>query len=137
MAFKSLNTIDAPEFYNILMNESKELTIEDVSDIKYNEDDGSKYIFIYYLMRGYFDSIRVSYNLNIKTDESGNEIIKVPEDSKLYPIVSYASGLNDSSIGCSIEDLKGMIGDKFFASAKRGKIGNKSYYKIIPKKRGN
>ena len=130
MAFKKVDEMDDDDFLMDLRKNPKVLKIIDIKDLRESDSgDGSGYFYATFENSETFQSFDMGFN--VKMNDDG--LLYVGSKSKLYPILSYASGIDDGAIECDFEDIKdSLIGLSFKAKTKREKFGNKKYFIIIP-----
>ncbi len=58
--------------------------------------------------------------------------IIAPEGSKLYPLLSFVSGIEDGEIHCYKEDIDAALNGKIFRMKAKKQKGKTTWYKIIP-----
>jgi len=131
MAFKKVDEIDEDDFLMAMRESSKLLKIIDVKELRKSESGDGGYFYVSFENPESFQSFDMGFN--VKMNENGD--LFVGSKSKLYPILSYASGIDDGGIECEFADIKNALeGLTFKAKTKREKFGNKKYFIIIPVK---
>ena len=130
MAFKRIEEMDEDDFLMGLKNNPKELRIIDVGDLRESDsENGGYYFYVTFENPENFQTFDMGYN--VKMTEDGG--LFIGSKSKLYPLASFVSGIDDGGIWCDFEDIKeGLEGLSFMASTRREKFGNKKYFIIIP-----
>ena len=128
MAFKKVEEIDEDEFLMSMRKTPKTLKIIDVKDLRPSESGDGGYFYASFENPESFQSFDMGFN--VKMNDDG--LLFVGSKSKLYPILSYASGI-DGGIECEFEDIRGALeGLTFKAKTRRDKFGNKKYFIIYP-----
>ena len=129
MAFKRVEEMDEDDFLMSMRNESKLLKIIDVKELRESESGDGGYFYVSFENSETFQTFDMGFN--VKMNDDG--FLYVGSKSKLYPILSYASGIDDGGIECEFADIKSsMEGLSFRAKTKREKFGNKKYFIIYP-----
>jgi len=132
MSFEAVssNGIDRDEFFIELLNNPEGLKIKRIDDLKSsNNGKANEYFFyIHFLILSTSQVVKIGFNVKLNEDET----IYVGEGAKLYPLLSFASGIKGEAIRCRKEDIDGLLGLEFNAKSVRRKFGNKSYYVLIP-----
>jgi hypothetical protein len=131
----SSNGIDKDEFFIDLLNNPKALTIKRIDDLKPSNNGKPSEHFFYIHFEIIKTSEIVKIGFNVKLNEDGT--IYIGEGAKLYPLLSFASGIKGEAIRCNKDDIDGLIGLEFNAKSVRRKFGNKSYYVLIPTSKGD
>ena len=135
MAFKRVEEIDEDDFLMSLRTNPKELRIIEVKDLKMSDsEDGGAYFYTSFENPETFQTFDMGFNVKINDDDS----LYVGSKAKLYPILSYATGINEGIVCDDFEDIRNALeGLKFKASSRREKFGNKKYFIIFPVLEGN
>ena len=130
MVFESIPTLDDDDFFKLLIESPQDVGIVGVSDfIKSDEITNGYYFYITYVLCKTGQEKKISYNF--KENKEGSVIIG--EGAKLYPILSYISGIKHGDIRCMKEDIsEGLKGDITFKASASKQKGKKSWWKIIP-----
>jgi len=129
MAFNRIEEIDEDDFLMDLRNNPKTVKIVNVGDLRPSENDDGGYFYVTLEHPETFQSFDIGYNVKMNDDDS----LYVGSKSKLYPLLSYVSGIDDAGIRCNFSDIKESLeGLKFKASTRREKFGNKKYFIIFP-----
>ena len=128
MAFKRVEEIDEEDFLMVMRKTPKTLKIIDVKELRMSESGEGGYFYVSFENPESFQSFDMGFN--VKMNENGD--LFVGSKSKLHPILSYASGI-DEGIECEFEDIKEALeGLTFKAKTRRDKFGNKKYFVIYP-----
>ena len=128
MAFKRVDTPDEDDFYKALMKQAQNLTILDVGNLYMSDDkENQAYFYVTYMLCNTTQEQKVSYNVKYLNGE-----IIAPEGSKLFPILSFVSGIEDGEIHCTKEDIDSALKDLTFKAKARRQKGKQVWYKIIP-----
>lgn len=128
MAFKKVEEIDEDDFLMSMRKIPKELKIIEVKELRASESGDGGYFYASFENPESFQTFDMGFN--VKMNDDG--LLFVGSKSKLYPILSYASGI-DGGIECEFEDIKGALeGLSFKAKTRRDKFGNKKYFIIYP-----
>lgn len=129
MAFKRVDEIDEDDFLMSMRQNPKTLKIIDVKELRESESGDGGYFYVSFENPESFQSFDMGFNVKMKD----NGALYVGSKSKLYPILSYASGIDDGGIECEFEDIKNALeGLTFRAKTRRDKFGNKKYFIIYP-----
>ena len=137
MSFEAVssNGLDKDEFFIELLNNIKRLKIHQIDDLKPSKNGKDNEFFFYVHFKVLDSSQVVKIGFNVKVNEDNT--IYVGEGAKLYPILSFASGIKGEAIRCRKEDIDTLKGLEFNAKSVRRKFGNKAYYVIIPFSEGD
>ena len=137
MSFEAVssNGLDKDEFFIELLNNNKRLKIHQIDDLKPSKNGKDNEFFFYVHFKVLDSSQVVKIGFNVKVNEDNT--IYVGEGAKLYPILSFASGIKGEAIRCRKEDIDTLKGLEFNAKSVRRKFGNKAYYVIIPVSEGD
>lgn len=128
MAFKEVDEMDEEDFLLEMRHDAKTLKIIDVKELRASESGDGGYFYASFENPESFQSFDMGFN--VKMNDDG--LLFVGSKSKLYPILSYASGI-DGGIECEFEDIKNALeGLTFKAKTRRDKFGNKKYFIIYP-----
>ena len=129
MAFKRVDEIDEDDFLMSMRNDAKTLKIIDVKELRESESGDGGYFYVSFENPESFQSFDMGFN--VKMNDDG--FLYVGSKSKLYPILSHASGINDGGIECEFADIQNALeGLTFKAKTRREKFGNKKYFIIYP-----
>ena len=130
MAFKKVEEIDEDDFLMVMRNSPKTLKIIEVKDLKFSDNgDGGAYFYTSFENPETFQTFDMGFNVRINEDDS----LYVGSKSKLYPILSYATGIDGGIICDDFEDIRDSLeGLSFKAKTKREKFGSKKYFIIYP-----
>ena len=110
MAFTRKETPDESDFYTSLVNNPQNVSILDVGKLYDVEDnDTQKYFYIKYMLCNTTQEQSVAYNVKYIEGE-----IVAPEGSKLFPLLSFVSGIEDGEIHCTKEDIDNALKNKTF-----------------------
>ena len=128
MSFTRHETPDEDDFYKTLMRNPQNVDIVDVGKLYDVEDNPTqKYFYIKYKLCSTAQEQSAAYNVKYV-----NGTIIAPEGSKLFPLVSFVSGIEDGEIHCTKEDIDDALKDKTFKMKARKQKGKTVWYKIIP-----
>lgn len=133
MSFKKVEEMDEDDFLMSMRETPKPLKIIKVKDLKQSDsDDEGAYFYATFENSENFLTFDMSFNLKVNADKT----LFVGSNSKLHPILSYVTGI-DEGISCDdFEDIRESLeGLSFEAKTKREKYGNKKYFVIIPNQR--
>ena len=128
MSFTRHETPDEDDFYNTLLITPQDVDIVDVGQLYDVEDKPTqKYFYVKYRLCRTGQEQSVAYNVRYIDGE-----IIAPEGSKLFPLLSFVSGIEDGEIHCTKEDIDdALTGQTFKMKAKKQK-GKTRWFKIIP-----
>ena len=130
MSFTRHETPDEDDFYNSLVKNPQPVSILDVGKLYDVEDkETQKYFYIKYMLCNTTQEQSVAYNVKYVDGE-----IVAPEGSKLFPLVSFVSGIEDGEIHCTKQDIDHALQDKTFLMKAKKQKGKTKWYKIIPLK---
>ncbi len=130
MAFKRVKELDEDDLLMSMRKTPQVLRIIEVKDLR--ESDSEKGGYFFYTSFENPETFQTfDMGFNIKMNDSGS--LFVGSKSKLHPILSYASGI-DEGIECEdFEDIRQSLeGLTFKAKTRREKFGNKKYFIIYP-----
>ena len=127
MAFTRHETPDEDDFYNSLMKTPQPVTVLNVSKLYDGDEDTQKYFYVRYMLCNTTQEQSVAYNVKYIDGE-----IVAPEGSKLFPLLSFASGIEDGEIHCLKEDIDNAFEGKTFIMKAKKQKGKTKWYKIIP-----
>lgn len=130
MSFESIPSLDDDEFFKILMREPQEVSIVDVGDfIPSDEIKNGFYFYVTYLLKSTSQEKKISYNFKVNNDGK----VVIGEGAKLYPLLSYISGIKHGDIRCTKKDIaEGLSEDISFKATSSRQKGKKTWWKIIP-----
>ena len=133
MAFERVATLDEDDFYKSLMKQAQNVSIIDVGNLYMSEDkENQAYFYIKYMLCNTTQEQSVAYNVKFVDGK-----IIAPEGSKLYPLLSYVSGIEDGEIHCTKQDIDESLKDLTFRAKAKKQKGKQTWYKIIPVERAN
>ena len=133
MAFKRVETPDEDDFYQSLMKEAQNVSILNVGKLYESDDkENQAYFYIKFMLCNTTQEQSVAYNVRYVNDE-----IIVPEGSKLFPLLSFVSGIEDGEIHCTKEDIDDSLKDLTFRGKAKKQKGKQVWYKIIPLERAS
>ena len=98
-----------------------------------NGKDNEFFFYVHFKVLDSSQVVKIGFNVKVNEDNT----IYVGEGAKLYPILSFASGIKGEAIRCRKEDIDTLKGLEFNAKSVRRKFGNKAYYVIIPFSEGD
>ena len=128
MAFERVETLDEDDFYKSLMKQAQNVSILDVGNLYMSDDkENQAYFYIRYLHCNTSQEQSVAYNVKFIDGK-----IIAPEGSKLYPLLSFVSGIEDGEIHCTKEDIDDAFKDLTFKAKAKKQKGKQTWYKIIP-----
>lgn len=130
MAFKKVQELDEDDFLMSMRETSKVLKIIEVKDLKESDSENGGYFFYTTFENPEtFQTFDIGYNVKMNDDGS----LFVGSNSKLHPVLSYASGIDEGIQTDDFEDIREALeGLTFKARTKREKFGNKKYFIIVP-----
>lgn len=132
MAFERVLTLDEDDFYNSLIKTPQNVKIANVGQLYESDDvENGFYFYIDFILCNTSQEQSVAFN--VKMDHE-NKIV-IPEGSKLYPLVSFVSGIGNDDIKCYKQDIDSALQDLTFKGKAQKQKGNKTWYKIIPLER--
>ena len=133
MAFERHETLDEDDFYKSLMKQAQNVSILDVGDLYMSDDkENQAYFYVKYLQCNTTQEQSVAYNVKFHDGK-----IIAPEGSKLWPILSFVSGIEDGEIHCTKQDIDDALKDLTFKAKAKKQKGKQTWYKIIPIERAN
>lgn len=128
MAFKRFDVPDEDDFYKSLMKEAQNVSILDVGKLYMSDDkENQAYFYIKFMLCNTTQEQSVAYNVRFIDDT-----IIAPEGSKLFPLLSFVSGIEDGEIHCTKEDIDDALKDLTFKAKVKRQKGKQTWYKIIP-----
>ena len=128
MAFKRFETPDEDDFYKSLVKHAQNVSILDVGKLYESDDkENQAYFYIKYMLCNTTQEQSVAYNVKYVNGE-----IIVPEGAKLYPLLSFVSGIEDGEIHCLKDDIDDALNDLTFKAKAVKQNGKVTWYKIIP-----
>lgn len=130
MSFKRVEEIDEEDILMNLRDNPETIRITNVGELRESDnEEGSGYFYVTCENPRNFQSFDIGYNVKINRDGS----IYVGSNSKLFPLLSYVSGIDDSGIRCDFDDITDSLMNLCFkARTERKRFGNKKYFIIIP-----
>ncbi len=130
MSFSKIEEMDEDEFLMRIKENPQVIKIVNVGELrKSDEEDGGHYFYTTFENPDNFQTFDIGYN--VKMNDDGG--LYIGSKSKLYPLLSYVSGIDDGGIRCDYSDIKDNLeGLEFKASSKKEKFGNKKYFIIVP-----
>lgn len=130
MAFESIPTLDEDEFFKILMEKPQEISIVEVGDFLKSDDvKNGYYFYITYMLNSTSQEKKISYNFKVNYDGK----VVIGEGAKLYPLLSYISGIKHGDIRCTKDDISNALNeDLTFKATSSKQKGKKTWWKIIP-----
>lgn len=131
MAFERVETLDEDDFYKSLMKQAQNVSILDVGNLYESDDkENQAYFYIKFMLCNTTQEQSVAYNVKFHDGK-----IIAPEGSKLWPILSFVSGIEDGEIHCTKQDIDDALKDLTFRAKARKQKGKQTWYKIIPLER--
>lgn len=127
MSFKGRNAPDDDDFYISLANNPQPVAILDVGDLYDGEKEAQKYFYIKYMLCNTTQEQSVAYSVKYI-----DGTLIATEGSKIYPLVSFVSGLDDDEILFTKEDIDEALKDKTFRMRAKKQKGKTAWYKLIP-----
>jgi len=128
MAFERVETPDEDDFYKSLVKQAQNITILDVGNLYKSDDkENQAYFYIKFMLCNTTQEQSVAYNVRYIDGK-----IIAPEGSKLFPLLSFVSGIEDGEIHCTKEDIDNALKDLTFKAKARKQKGKQTWYKIIP-----
>ena len=128
MAFERFDIPDEDDFYNTLINTPQEVSIVDVGKLYESDDkENQAYFYMRYKLLKTGQEQSVAYNVKYI-----NHKIIVPEGAKLFPLVSFVSGIEDGEIHCFKHDIDESLNGLTFKARVKKQKGKQTWYKIIP-----
>ena len=127
MSFKGRNAPDNDDFYTSLANNPQPVAILDVGDLYEGEKEAQKYFYIKYMLCNTTQEQSVAYSVKYV-----DGTLIATEGSKIYPLVSFVSGLDDDEILFTKEDIDEALKDKTFRMRAKKQKGKTAWYKLIP-----
>ena len=128
MVFERFDTPDEDDFYKSLMKVPQNVSIIDVGQL-YESDDKENQAYFYIKFRLVNNGQEQSVAYNVKYI---NHKIIVPEGSKLFPLLSFVSGIEDGEIHCFKDDIDDALNNLTFKGKAKKQKGKQVGYKIIP-----
>lgn len=133
MAFERHETLDEDDFYKSLMKQAQNVSILDVGDLYMSDDkENQAYFYIKFMLCNTTQEQSVAYNVKFLDGK-----IIAPEGSKLWPILSFVSGIEDGEIHCTKQDIDDALKDLTFRAKARKQKGKQTWYKIMPIERAS
>lgn len=130
MAFESIPSLDDDEFYKILMRNPQQVSIVEVGDFIESDDvKNGFYFYVTFMLNATSQEKKISYNFKVNNDGK----VVIGEGAKLYPLLSYVSGIKHGDIRCTKDDIaNAFIDDLTFKATSSRQKGKKTWWKIIP-----
>ena len=133
MSFERVPTLDEDDFYMSLMKQAQNVLILDIGDLYESDDkENQAYFYIKFMLCNTTQEQSVAYNVKYIDGK-----IIVPEGAKLYPLLSFVSGIQDGEIHCLKQDIDDSLKDLTFKARAKKQKGKQTWYKIIPIERVN
>ena len=128
MSFERVPTLDEDDFYMSLMKTPQNVSILEIGNLYESDDkENQAYFYIKYMLCNTTQEQSVAYNVKYVDGK-----IIVPEGAKLYPLLSFVSGIQDGEIHCLKEDIDDALKDLTFKARAKKQKGKQTWYKIIP-----
>lgn len=128
MAFERVPALDEDDFYISLMKTPQNVSILEIGNLYESDDkENQAYFYIKYMLCNTTQEQSVAYNVKYVDGK-----IIAPEGSKLYPLLSFVSGIQDGEIHCLKEDIDDALKDLTFKARAKKQKGKQTWYKIIP-----
>ena len=127
MSFTGHKALDEDDFYTSLVKNPQPVAVLDVGELYDGEQEAQKYFYIKYLLCNTTQEQSVAYSVKYV-----DGTLIATEGSKLYPIVSFLSGLDDDEIHFTKQDIDDALKDKTFRMKAKKQKGKTAWYKIIP-----
>ena len=130
MAFESIPSLDDDEFYKILMRNPQQVSIVEVGDFIESDDvKNGFYFYVTFMLNATSQEKKISYNFKVNNDGK----VVIGEGAKLYPLLSYVSGIKHGDIRCTKDDIANAFNsDLTFKATSSRQKGKKTWWKIIP-----
>ena len=133
MSFERVPTLDEDDFYMSLMKTPQNVSILEIGNLYESDDkENQAYFYIKYMLCNTTQEQSVAYNVRYVDGK-----IIVPEGAKLYPLLSFVSGIQDGEIHCLKEDIDDSLKDLTFKARAKKQKGKQTWYKIIPIERAS
>lgn len=131
--FEAIPELDDDEFFMKLMNKPHKLRISGIGDLRESNNGKGHYFYIDFVLVETSQEVGIGFNVKVNDDGT----LYVGEGAKLYPLLSFVSGIEHDAIRCTKEDIDDALSDlEFEAKASREKKGNKKWYVIRPISKG-
>lgn len=127
MSFTGHKAPDKDDFYTSLMKNPQPVSILDVGKLYEGEKEAQMYFYIKYLLCNTTQEQSVAYSVRYI-----DGTLIASEGSKLYPIVSFLSGLDDEEIHFTKQDIDDALKGKTFRMKAKRQKGKTAWFKIIP-----
>ena len=127
MSFTGHKLLDEDDFYTSLMKTPQPVSILDVGELYDGEKEAQKYFYIKYMLCNTTQEQSVAYSVKYV-----DGIPIATEGPKLYPILSFVSGIDDDEIHCTKQDIDEALDGKTFRMKAKKQKGKTAWYKIIP-----
>lgn len=133
MAFERVPTLDEDDFYKSLIKAPQIVKIAKVGELYKSDDveDGA-YFYIDFVLCSNGQEQSVAFNVKMDHDK---KMIVIPEGAKLYPLVSFVSGIENDDIKCYKQDIDSTLQGLTFKAKALKQRGNRTWHKIIPLER--
>ena len=129
--FKSVVEISPDEFMVQLLDNPQKVRIDNISDLRESEKTGNSYFYMDLSLPESGESASIGYN--VKETSSGG--LYVGEGSKLYPLLSSISGIEQGAITCLKSDIDELKDMEFQAVSQKKKNGRITWYELVPLKK--
>lgn len=131
--FEGIHELDDDEFFMKLMSKPHKLRISNIGDLRESNNGNGNYFYIDFVLVETSQEVGIGFNVKVNDDMT----LYVSKDAKLYPLLSFVSGIKDDKIRCTKKDIDDALSDlEFEAKASREKKGNKKWYVIRPISKG-
>ena len=127
MSFKGRNAPDKDDFYTSLTKNPQPVTVLDVGELYDGEKEAQKYFYVKYMLCNTTQEQSVAYSVRYV-----DGTLIATEGSKIYPLVSFISCLDDDEILFTKEDIDEALKDKTFKMKAKKQKGKNSWYKLVP-----
>ena len=127
MSFTGHKALDEDDFYTSLVKNPQPVAVLDVGELYDGEKDAQKYFYIKYMLCHTTQEQSVAYSVKYV-----DGILIATEGSKLYPILSFVSGIDDDEIHCTKQDIDEALDGKTFRMKAKKQKGKTAWYKLIP-----
>ena len=127
MSFQGRNAPDDDDFYKSLANNPQPVAVLDVGDMYDGDKEAQKYFYVKYMNCNTTQEQSVAYSVKY-----ADGILIATEGSKIYPLVSFISGLDDDEILFTKEDIDEALKGKTFKMRAKKQKGKTAWYKLVP-----
>lgn len=127
MSFKGRNAPDVDDFYTALSKNPQPVAVLDVGDLYEGEQEAQKYFYVKYMLCNTTQEQSVAYSVRYV-----DGTLIATEGSKIYPLVSFVSGLDDDEILFTKADIDEALKDKTFKMKAKKQKGKTAWFKLIP-----